>query len=145
MVDPPRVVRLQRQSGFLSPEPRLPFVCVQGLWLSGYHAGRSVIPQERHARTSGRADGLLIDSASDTFEGMTLPIRMRVQEVRESLGLTQAQLADKAGVSRATVNRYENQGVGGIDFDTLEALGDALGVNPVSLLVFERAATRSGR
>ena len=76
---------------------------------------------------------------------MTLPIRMRVQEVRESLGLTQAQLADKAGVSRATVNRYENQGVGGIDFDTLEALGDALGVNPVSLLVFERAATRSGR
>lgn len=67
-----------------------------------------------------------------------MPIRLRVQEVRESLGLTQAQLADKAGVSRATVNRYENQAVGGIDFDTLEALANALDVNAASLLVHER-------
>ena len=68
---------------------------------------------------------------------MDMPIRMRVKEVRESLGLTQAELAKRAGVARATVNRYETGGVGGIDFATLDRLGAVLGVNPVTLLVHE--------
>jgi transcriptional regulator with XRE-family HTH domain len=68
----------------------------------------------------------------------TMAIRLRLHEVRESHGLTQAELAERAGVSRATVNRYENAGVGGVDFETLEKLADALDVNAVSLLVHER-------
>lgn len=70
--------------------------------------------------------------------GMDVAIRLRIQEVREAHGLTQAQLAKKARVARATVNRYEQPDHGGVDFATLEKLADALDVNAVALLVHDR-------
>jgi transcriptional regulator with XRE-family HTH domain len=63
------------------------------------------------------------------------PLRLRVKELREALGLTQAELAERAGVRRATVNRIENARVTAIDMDVLERLGDALGVDPALLIV----------
>ncbi|MHA3724016.1 helix-turn-helix domain-containing protein [Leucobacter sp. HY1910] len=49
-----------------------------------------------------------------------------VAERREELGLTQQQLADRAGVSRAWVARFERDGSSAVLFrvmDTLEVLG----------------------
>jgi transcriptional regulator with XRE-family HTH domain len=59
---------------------------------------------------------------------------VRVKELRVALGLTQAELADRAGVRRATVSRIENAQVSGIDFSTLERLADVLGVEPGLLI-----------
>lgn len=49
-----------------------------------------------------------------------------VAERRENLGLTQQELADRAGVSRAWVARFERDGSSAVLFrvmDTLNALG----------------------
>jgi len=63
------------------------------------------------------------------------PLMLRVRELREALGLTQAQLAERAGVRRATVSRIENAHVTAIDLEVLEKLGDALGVEPGFIVV----------
>ena len=63
------------------------------------------------------------------------PLRLRVKELREALGLTQAELAERAKVRRATVNRIENAHVTAIDMDVLERLAEALGVEPGFLIV----------
>ena len=55
--------------------------------------------------------------------------------MREALGLTQAELAERAGVRRATVNRIENARVTAIDLQVLERLADALRVEPGFILV----------
>ena len=52
----------------------------------------------------------------------------RVRKLRGLRGLTQAELADQAGVSVEWVRRIE-RGVAGPSFDTIEALGKALAVN----------------
>ena len=64
-----------------------------------------------------------------------MPLVLRVRELREALGLTQAELAERAGVRRATVNRSENAHVTAIDLEVLEKLGDALHVEPGFLIV----------
>ena len=63
------------------------------------------------------------------------PLVLRVRDLREALGLTQAELAERAGVRRATVNRIENAKVTAIDLEVLEKLADALGVEPGFILV----------
>jgi transcriptional regulator with XRE-family HTH domain len=64
-----------------------------------------------------------------------MPLVLRVRELREALGLTQAELAERAGVRRATVNRIENAHITAIDLEVLEKLGDALRVEPGFLIV----------
>lgn len=59
---------------------------------------------------------------------------VRIKELRVALGLTQAELAARAGVRRATVSRIENSHVTGIDFAVLERLAGALGVEPGMLI-----------
>jgi transcriptional regulator with XRE-family HTH domain len=63
------------------------------------------------------------------------PLRLRVRELREALGLTQAELADRAGVRRATVNRIENARVTAIDLSVLERIADVLRVEPGFIVV----------
>lgn len=63
------------------------------------------------------------------------PLVLRVRELREALGLTQAELAERAGVRRATVNRIENARVTAIDLEVLEKLADALGVEPGFIII----------
>ena len=74
-----------------------------------------------------------------------MPIRLRVKEMREALGLTQAELARRAHVRIATVSAIENGGTRGVDFDTLERLADALELNAALLIEHERKARRRGR
>lgn len=63
-----------------------------------------------------------------------MAIYFRLRELRSALGLTQAELAARAGVRRATVSRLENSRVGAIDLEVLEKLADLLGVEPGFLL-----------
>jgi transcriptional regulator with XRE-family HTH domain len=63
-----------------------------------------------------------------------MAIYVRLRELRAALGLTQAELAARAGVRRATVSRLENSRVGAIDLEVLEKLADLLGVEPGFLL-----------
>jgi transcriptional regulator with XRE-family HTH domain len=57
---------------------------------------------------------------------MMSPIGFRVRELREARGWTQTELAKRAGIRRATVNRLENQRVTSIDLTVLEKLAKAL-------------------
>lgn len=63
------------------------------------------------------------------------PLHLRIQELRLARGWTQAELARRAGIRRATVNRIENQHVQSIDLDVLEKLARALEVDPGYLVV----------
>ncbi len=65
------------------------------------------------------------------------PIRLRVREIREAQGLSQAALAEKAGIRPATLSAIETGQTKGIDFDTLERLARALNV-PAQVLIDER-------
>jgi transcriptional regulator with XRE-family HTH domain len=71
---------------------------------------------------------------------MSMAIYIRVRELRRALGLTQTELAARAGVRRATVSRLENSRVTAIDLDVLEKVADLLGVEPGFLLVRTPAA-----
>lgn len=64
------------------------------------------------------------------------PLRIQLREARTAKGLTQAKLADLAGVRTATVNRIENNRVTAIDLAVLSKLANALGV-PAALLLTE--------
>jgi transcriptional regulator with XRE-family HTH domain len=63
---------------------------------------------------------------------MTIYVRLR--ELRLALGLTQGELAARAGTRRATVSRLENSRVTAIELEVLEKLADVLGVEPGFLL-----------
>lgn len=70
------------------------------------------------------------------------PIGLRLRELRTAKGWTQGQLAQGAGVTRATVNRLENGRPKSIDFEVLEKLASALGVNAAVLIVHEPPTQR---
>lgn len=87
---------------------------------------------------------MTISPLSRTLRRMS-PLRIRVRELRETLGLTQAELAERAGIRRATVNRIENARVTAIDLGVLESLAQALGVEPGFLIIRDAKPARSGR
>jgi transcriptional regulator with XRE-family HTH domain len=62
------------------------------------------------------------------------PLTVELKPLRERKGWTQAELAERAGVTRATVNRLENGRPQSIDLNVLEKLGKALGVSPGLLI-----------
>ena len=62
-------------------------------------------------------------------------MKNRLREIREKLGLTQAQLADKANLSRYTINQIE-QGKDSIKSETIKSLVDATGV-PANKIFFD--------
>ena len=63
----------------------------------------------------------------------------RLRELRRSHGLSQADLAGMAGVSRGTVRRLENEWRGAYPV-TVRKLARALGVSPVELTRGRRPA-----
>ncbi|WP_082894631.1 helix-turn-helix domain-containing protein [Sulfitobacter geojensis] len=67
---------------------------------------------------------------------MTLRTRIaaNVRAIRAADGMTQETLAQRSGVSLATVSRVE-RGQANINVDKLEALADALGVHASDLAV----------
>ena len=69
------------------------------------------------------------------------PIAIRLKEVRTSQSLTQAQLAERAGVRQATISYLETK-ARRVDLAVLERLAKALGVPALSLLE-QRPARRA--
>jgi putative transcriptional regulator len=62
------------------------------------------------------------------------PVRIRLKEIRESKGLTQVDVAERAGLRRATVSDIENGKTTRIDLETMEKLANALGVDAALLI-----------
>lgn len=63
------------------------------------------------------------------------PVHLRVRELREAKGISQAALSRESGVRRATINAIEAGKTTGVDFDVLEKLAKTLGVDPGFLVV----------
>lgn len=62
------------------------------------------------------------------------PIVVKLRRERQRAGLTQEQLADKAGVRQATISELETGKTARMEFDVLDRLCRALGVEPGQLL-----------
>lgn len=65
------------------------------------------------------------------------PIRLQVKELRQVKGMSQGDLAAKAKIRQATLSAIEAGETTRIDFAVLEALADALGVEPALLIARE--------
>lgn len=64
---------------------------------------------------------------------MSQPVGERIKELRRAAGLTQVDLADRAGLSQSEVCRME-KGQRSITVDRLSSIARALGVSASSLL-----------
>jgi transcriptional regulator with XRE-family HTH domain len=64
--------------------------------------------------------------------GPKRPLRHYVAEWRLHLGLTQQQLADRLGVTKGTISRWETD-VRSIDLQVLAAIAEAFGQPPLNL------------
>lgn len=65
-------------------------------------------------------------------------MRYRLKEIRESKGLTQQELADKAGCSRQFVNMIENSDSLNVSSKKLLDIANALDVKIDDLIFFEQ-------
>ena len=65
---------------------------------------------------------------ADLTEGVIV-LGYRVRECREAKGMTQAELAEKSGVSRVAISLIETGGIRNVSSLTLMKLADALGVS----------------
>lgn len=72
-------------------------------------------------------------------------LRLRVQELREARGWTQAELARRAAVRPATLNRIELGRTAAIAFDVLDRLAGALEVDPGYLIVRSTSFAKRSR
>lgn len=57
-------------------------------------------------------------------------IQQRLKERRLFLNMTYQDLADKTGLSKSTLQRYETGGINNLPIDNIYKLSDALGVSP---------------
>lgn len=72
------------------------------------------------------------------------PVRIRLKELREGKGWSQAELARQSGVAQPTISRIEADETRSVNLDNLERLADALGVNAAVLIAHERERRRGG-
>ena len=68
-------------------------------------------------------------------------IRLRVREMRETLGWSQRELARRSGVRHATISEAERGR--SINLTTLEKLADALDIDAAVLIVHHRGLERT--
>ncbi len=69
-----------------------------------------------------------------TYLPRVSPIALRLRELRQKRGLTQVELSKLTGIDQGAISRIENGHTGGIEFDVLERLCDALNCQPWDLL-----------
>lgn len=58
----------------------------------------------------------------------------RIKERRKEMNISAALLAERIGLSKATIHRYENGDIKNIKMPVLEAMADVLKVNPLWLI-----------
>ena len=66
------------------------------------------------------------------------PVEIRLREVRQAVGMTQAELAASAGMDQGDVSRIETGKTAGISLDVLNRLCHALKCEPGDILVRRR-------
>ena len=62
----------------------------------------------------------------------------KIKELRERIGMTQVQLADKIDVSKQTLYKYENDIITNIPSDKIEAIAKVCGVTPSYIMGWEQ-------
>jgi transcriptional regulator with XRE-family HTH domain len=67
-----------------------------------------------------------------------MPLRLNLKEWRTLRGLTQAELAKKAGVTQPTISDIETGVSKSVTFDVLERLARALDVHPGQLFTDQK-------
>jgi len=73
------------------------------------------------------------------------PVTLRIHELRQLKGWSQAELAERAGVARATINRLELRSPRQLDTRAVDAIALALDVEPGYLLVWSRPTLPAAR
>lgn len=63
-----------------------------------------------------------------------LEIGRRIKERRQELNISAVELADRLGLSKATVHRYENGDIRNIKLPVVESMARALRLNPLWLI-----------
>ena len=82
-------------------------------------------------------DYLLDRDMIDEVNPETLQIAKRIIERRTELNITREELAEKIGVSKSTMQRYESGAVQHIPFEKLEKIADALNTTVATLSGYE--------
>ena len=80
----------------------------------------------------------------DSIGPMT-PIALRLKELREVNGWSQAELARRSGVNQSAISRLESGDTQSVSFENLERLARAVGCDPGYLIVRTKPATRHGK
>ncbi len=65
-------------------------------------------------------------------------IKLRVQELAEAQHMNKSMLQRRSGVTMPTLRAYWDNDVQSVHFASLERIADALGVDPLELLVVEK-------
>jgi len=78
------------------------------------------------------------DAISDAPIGKDDVVLVKLRQVRERLFVTQAELAERTGISEATLSRIEN-GLQRPRISTVRKIADALGVRPEELVDWDAA------
>ena len=68
-----------------------------------------------------------------------------IRDKRKYLKLSQQELADKIGVSKSAISRYESGQIGNMGIDKAQSLVKALKLDPLVLLDFARVGVGLGR
>ena len=63
-------------------------------------------------------------------------LKNRLKERRTECRMTQVELAGKAGISRATISKIENNEEVNLTTQTIAKLSEVLGVNPSDIFLF---------
>lgn len=71
---------------------------------------------------------------------MTLgAVRERLRNKREERGMSYQDLADRTGISKSTLQRYETASIKSLPLDKLGILAQALGVSPAYLMGWDES------
>lgn len=65
---------------------------------------------------------------------MTISVGLRIKQLREQKGLSQIELAEKIGVSKQNLYKYETGIITNIPSDKIEAIAEVLNVSPASVM-----------
>lgn len=67
-----------------------------------------------------------------------LNLGVRIKELRNKNGFTQEELAEKLGVKKVSIQKYENGSIVNLKFDTIKKLADIFEVNPSFLVGWDK-------
>ena len=83
-----------------------------------------------------KASGIFILPIKIDGKGGEQMVKNRLKEFRESKGMTQEMLAEKAGLSRQTISKIENNEEVSVNAKTIVKISEVFGVSPGDIFLF---------